>query len=115
MDFFSAAIYVVGFLVAVLGGIPFVQIVLSRFKMFKAENAEGAGKVIGAFERAIIVPMVFVGAYEAIGLVLAAKSIARFDQLKDRKFAEYYLIGTLASLSFGILVGILTRVTAKMF
>jgi len=49
-----------------------------------------------------------VGAYEAVGLVLAAKFIARFEQLKDRKFAEYYLAGTLASLSFGILMGLLT-------
>ncbi len=37
------------------------------------------------------------------------KSIARFNELKDRKMAEYYLIGTLASITFALLVGIVVR------
>jgi len=32
-----------------------------------------------------------------IGFVLTAKSIARFKQMKDKNFAEKYLIGTLTS------------------
>lgn len=36
--------------------------------------------------------------YTAIGFVLTAKSIARYDKItKDEKFAEYYLLGTLIS------------------
>lgn len=36
--------------------------------------------------------------YAAIGFVLTAKSIARYDKItKDEKFAEYYLLGTLVS------------------
>ena len=36
--------------------------------------------------------------YVAMGLVLTAKSIARYDKItKDEKFAEYYLLGTLLS------------------
>ena len=36
--------------------------------------------------------------YAAMGLVLTAKSIARYDKItKDEKFAEYYLLGTLLS------------------
>lgn len=38
------------------------------------------------------------GQYSAIGLVLTAKSIARYDRIaKDKDFAEYYLLGTLMS------------------
>ena len=37
------------------------------------------------------------------------KSIARFNELKDRKMAEYYLIGTLVSITFALLVGIIAR------
>ena len=38
--------------------------------------------------------------YAAMGLVLTAKSIARYDKItKDEKFAEYYLLGTLISTS----------------
>jgi hypothetical protein len=31
--------------------------------------------------------------------VIAAKTLARFRQLDDRDFAEYYLLGTLASVA----------------
>ena len=38
------------------------------------------------------------GQYSAVGLVLTAKSIARYDRIsKDQSFAEYYLLGTLLS------------------
>ena len=42
---------------------------------------------------------VLAGAEAAIGLVIAAKTLARFKQLDDRDFAEYYLLGTLASVA----------------
>ncbi|MFP4432374.1 MAG: hypothetical protein ACOCW6_05740 [Spirochaetota bacterium] len=34
----------------------------------------------------------------ALGMVLVAKGIVRFQQLDDRDFAEYVLIGTLLSI-----------------
>ena len=38
-----------------------------------------------------------------IGLVLTAKSIARYDRIsKDKDFAEYYLLGTLLSTAIAI-------------
>lgn len=43
----------------------------------------------------------------ALGLLIAAKSIARFEELKERRFAEYYLVGTLTSLLVAIVVGLL--------
>ena len=36
-------------------------------------------------------------------------SMRAIDNLKDRKMAEYYLIGTLASITFALLVGIIVR------
>jgi hypothetical protein len=38
------------------------------------------------------------GQLGAIGFVLAAKSLARFNQLNDKSFAEKYLVGTLLSV-----------------
>jgi hypothetical protein len=35
--------------------------------------------------------------YNAIGFIIAAKGIARFKQMEQRHFAEYVLVGTLAS------------------
>jgi len=60
------------------------------------------GATIGAFERLLIVTFVLVNAIAAVGFVIAAKTLARFKQLDDRGFAEYYLLGTLASASVAI-------------
>jgi hypothetical protein len=57
------------------------------------------GEAIGILERLLIVTLVLAGAEAAIGLVIAAKTLARFKQLDDRDFAEYYLLGTLASVA----------------
>lgn len=67
-----------------------------------------AGATIGVLERMLVLTLVLLGQYAAIALIFAAKSIARFEELKDRQFAEYYLIGTLSSILFAMLVGILT-------
>lgn len=60
------------------------------------------GATIGALERLLIVALVVAGAEVAVGFVITAKTIARFRQLDDRGFAEYYLLGTLASVSVAL-------------
>lgn len=57
-----------------------------------------AGALIGILERSIVLLLLSVGQYSAIGFVLTAKSIARYKKISDDiVFAEYYLIGTLLS------------------
>ena len=67
------------------------------------------GATIGALERLLIVVFVLVGAEAAVGFVIAAKTIARFKQLDDRGFAEYYLLGTLASVSVALASAIIAK------
>ena len=62
-----------------------------------------AGKIIGYLERSIILILFITELYTLIGLVLTAKSLARFKQLENRYFAEKFLIGTLLSLVITIL------------
>lgn len=58
-----------------------------------------AGQYIGLLERILIVIFLSIGQYASIGFIMTAKSIARYDKIsKSQEFAEYYLIGTLASL-----------------
>lgn len=67
------------------------------------ESLINAGKYIGILERLFVFTFIVTGHWEAIGFLMAAKSIFRFGDLKeskDRKLTEYILIGTL--LSFGI-------------
>lgn len=68
------------------------------------------GRAIGALERALTLTLVLLGQYTAIGLIIAAKSLARFRALEDREFAEYFLVGTLASLLLALLVGVGIRI-----
>ncbi|MDO9257529.1 MAG: DUF3307 domain-containing protein [Bacteroidales bacterium] len=74
------------------------------------DSLEEAGKYIGMLERLFVFGFVVSAHWEAIGFLLAAKSIFRFGDLKeaeDRKLTEYVLIGTLVSFGIAILIGVL--------
>jgi hypothetical protein len=71
-----------------------------------APPPDRVGETIGVLERLLVVVFVLGGAEIAVGLVVAAKTIARFRQLDDRAFAEYYLLGTLASVSVAVVSGL---------
>lgn len=67
-------------------------------------NDNKAGRKIGSIERLIMLLFISMEQYTAMGVVLTAKSIARFDRIaKDEEFAEYYLLGTLISTACVIL------------
>lgn len=68
-------------------------------------SLQNAGKYIGIMERLLVFVFIYTNHFEAIGFLIAAKSIFRFGNLKeanDLKLTEYVLIGTF--LSFGIAV-----------
>ena len=63
------------------------------------ENQERMGAKIGLLERLLILIFLIVNQYAAIGLVLTAKSIARYQKISDhQEFVDYYLCGTLFSV-----------------
>jgi hypothetical protein len=69
------------------------------------------GTYIGIIERILIAFFVVNSAFTAIAFIGAVKTLARFKQFEDRRFAEYYLLGTLLSALFGFAGGFLmTRV-----
>ena len=72
-------------------------------------QAARVGSTIGILERILIVVFVLTGSEAAIGFVVAAKTLARFRLLDDRDFAEYYLLGTLASVAVAIITGLIAR------
>ncbi|MFL2133889.1 DUF3307 domain-containing protein [Desemzia sp. FAM 24101] len=62
------------------------------------EGIPNAGALIGVFERVFILLMLYANQFTAIGFVLTAKSIARYNKISENpQFAEYYLLGTLLS------------------
>ncbi len=74
------------------------------------KSLPNAGKYIGIIERLFVLIFIVIGRWEVIGLLIAAKSVFRFNDLKERnnrKLTEYILIGTLVSFGMAILAGLL--------
>lgn len=70
-----------------------------------------AGKIIGYLERLLVLTFMLNHHWEAVGFLLAAKSVFRFGNLKeshDRKLTEYVLIGTLLSFGIALAVSLIT-------
>lgn len=65
--------------------------------------------LVGIVERLLILTFVLAGSYEAVAFAIAAKSIARFKELDNKNFAEYYLIGTSVSVAVAVGVGVLLK------
>ena len=71
----------------------------------KEGDLPNAGKLIGIVERLLSFVFVLLGQFEAVGFIMAAKSLLRFAE-GDKAKSEYVLIGTLLSFSIAIFVGI---------
>ena len=74
----------------------------------KEDNLPNAGHVIGNVERMLTLVFVMLGQFEAIGFLLAAKSLLRFRETDTVK-SEYVLVGTLLSFGMAILVGVAAK------
>lgn len=77
------------------------------------KSLEHAGKYIGILERTLIFIFILTNHFEAVGFLLAAKSIFRFGDLKeahDLKLTEYVLIGTLLSFGIAIVVSFFSQI-----
>ena len=69
------------------------------------EDLERAGRRIGAIERLLAFMLVLLGQYTAMGFILTAKSILRYNNSPLGK-PEYVLIGTLLSFGIAMILGI---------
>ena len=69
-------------------------------------NVEHGGKFIGQFERIIILTLVLLNQYEAIGFLITGKSIIRFADHNSNLRSEYVLVGTMMSYVMAILTGV---------
>lgn len=72
-------------------------------------SVENVGKLIGIFERIIILTFVLLNQYEAIGFLITGKSIIRFADKNSDLRSEYVLVGTMMSYALAILVGVFTK------
>ena len=77
-----------------------------------SDTLNRAGARIGIFERLLVLSLALLDQLMAISVVVAAKSVLRYGDLKeqrDRKLTEYVLLGTLVSVSSTLILGLLVR------
>lgn len=107
--FITIAIALSGAVLLGTGAGALVRHLLDRFDIRDEDGAPAAGTIIGILERLLIYVFALAGQWAAAVLVVAVKSLARFESLKDRSFAEYYLVGTLTSVLIAALIGLAVK------
>ena len=110
------------YLFVIDGGTRIVRGILNKFPMLYHSvlkelnkdsgdaNEENVGEWIGVLERVLALTFVLMGSFTALAFVLAAKSIARFKKLEEKPFAEYYILGTSASLIVALFAGMVVKI-----
>ncbi len=88
-----------------------IKLVLDKYKIGDAESCQSiknAGALIGNLERILTMVFVLIGQYEAVGFIVAAKSLLRFKETDTAK-TEYVLAGTLLSFGIATILGLLVK------
>lgn len=106
----TAAIICAGYLSSVI-----IKLLLAGWDINEdreSESLRNAGKYIGILERLFVFGFILLNQWQAVGLLIAAKSVFRFSDLsrsKDRKLTEYILVGTLLSFGLAVFFGLLYK------
>lgn len=77
-----------------------------------SEEQRDIGTIVGKAENVLLMTFVLVGAYTALAVIFAAKSIVRREDMKNDSL--FYLAGTLVNFTYSIVVGLLVRVFADL-
>jgi hypothetical protein len=72
------------------------------------------GRSIGNLERILMVMVIVLGSYEALGFLVAAKGLIRAREFENRHFAEYFILGSLTSAAIAMSIGMALRVAVPV-
>ncbi len=105
-DLLPLAVLVSGLVLCIRAGGFAVGILMAPYaQTVPQDGLPAAGQIIGQLERTLIFLLVLTNQAAAIGFLIAAKSILRFDTAaQGQKAGEYVIIGTLASFAWALAV-----------
>jgi hypothetical protein len=76
----------------------------------EVDNIEiNRGRLIGNLERLLLTLVVAAGSYAALAFLVAAKGLIRSEELANRDFAEYFLVGSFSSILVALCGGLIIR------
>lgn len=94
-----------GLILATRAGGFAVGLLMAPWASAAPAGLPGGGRMIGLLERGLIFALILTDQSAGIGYLVAAKSVLRFGAVgDDRKLSEYVIIGTLASVSWAIVI-----------
>ena len=94
-----------------------IKLILERYRIGETESCKSmknAGALIGNLERILTLTFVMIGQYEAVGFIIAAKSLLRFKDTDTAK-TEYVLAGTFLSFGVATICGLVVNELACVF
>ncbi len=103
---------VLGYIICTKPANIFIKEIFSTYEIEmenKGDDLRNAGKLIGITERLLVFTFILLNQFEAVGFLIAAKSILRFKDNSTIK-TEYVLIGTMLSFGIAIAAGVLINV-----
>ena len=108
---FSTPLLILAVLLCMKPANILIKLILEKHlgKLDTLGNIRNAGALIGNLERILTIVFVLLGQFEAIGFIVAAKSILRFKDTDTAK-TEYVLAGTFLSFGIARLCGLMTRI-----
>lgn len=109
---FSIPLLILAILLCMKPANILIKLILEKYQVGESEscdNIKNAGALIGNLERLLTIVFVLLGQFEAIGFIVAAKSILRFKDTDTAK-TEYVLAGTFLSFGIAILCGLMARI-----
>ena len=109
---FSIPLLILALLLCLKPANILIKLILEKYQVgesISCDNIKNAGALIGNLERILTIVFVLLGQFEAIGFIVAAKSILRFKDTDTAK-TEYVLAGTFLSFGIAILCGLMVKI-----
>ena len=106
-------LYIAALLIATLGGSWLVKYAIRNFHVEDLPTGfQNAGRLIGILERLLIFILLSIDYLSLIGFLLTIKAIYRYGDIQGEntvkmKLSEYFLIGTLLSFAWVLVIYLL--------
>ena len=96
------------FLLATSGVVVTRALATAREYTAPSDRERDVGAIVGKTENVLVLTFMLLGAYTALAVVFAAKSIVRREDMKNDSL--FYLAGTLVNFTYSVVLGLVVRV-----